>query len=71
MKVKLRGTILQSSSTDGDVHITFNANGDAESAKLNAKPVAMKGTFVMKALAASQIKLGSTLYFTISDEEEK
>lgn len=74
MKAKLTGkisSIFESIDDDGSVDVEFLADGNVNDVVLTAKSTKMHGTFTIKKLVGKDIKFGSKLTITISDEESE
>lgn len=73
MKAKLKGHIAALTALDGDVTITLgNTVGKTDPMKNSAQAQGcyLSGSFKLKASVANEMKIGSIITFTVSDEEE-
>lgn len=69
MKIKLQGKISEMrKDSNGNVTLSLTTNGKVETHLLNAKDATMSSILIIKGVIADDIKLGSTLTVTVSDE---
>ena len=69
MKAKLTGKIV-SLERDGDTTIVFEAAGKVDTRNIAAQPTELHATLSLKSMISDQMKIGSTITVTITDEEE-
>lgn len=69
MKARLKGKIVSTNRLDGDIRIQIESTGKVETKNINAQECSLGGLFQLKGLSAENMKLGSILTITISDED--
>lgn len=70
MKATLQGKIVRTENTaDGEVAIDLESKGKVATTNVAAQMIILDGSIRMKQIIAGQIKLGSIITITITDEE--
>lgn len=73
MKARLQGRILSVTNKDGDAEIVFETAGKVQKGQgpiaPQARETSLKGTVTLKAVVANEMKIGSVITVSISDEE--
>ncbi len=74
MKATLKGKLLRIENTGGDTVMTFESVGKVDKTgfgpgSTDARKTQLNGTFMLKAIVAEGMKIGTTLTISISDED--
>lgn len=69
MRTRFQGEIVKIEKAGGGAIVTFEAEGKVEKAGPTAKEATIKGTIFLKTLVSNEMKMGSTLTITLTDEE--
>lgn len=68
MKSTLQGRIISTDNLEGLVTLAINAKGKVDTHLIAAKDISFNGTIKLKSVISDNMKIGATLYITVSDE---
>ena len=72
MKTVLTGRITSATELrDGDHNLTIEAMGKVQTSNIASQVASLQGTFKVKSLVASQMKIGATLTIIVTDENSQ
>lgn len=71
MKASLKGKITSIVRTDADVNVSIEFDGKNDHKSIDARKTTMKANLILKALVAEELKLGSIISVTLTDEVER